>query len=223
MIRTVMLAALAAVAFSAQAQTAGDPVKGKQYAETVCIACHGVEGMSAQQPDAYPNGLPYLAGQGADYLAKQLRDFQNGVRTTNPVMAAMAASVPPEDVANVAAWFAAQKHDMSLIPKTPDEAKLAPAPLDEAALERGKQLWRAGDAERGIPACSGCHGQHAEGLPAQYPALAGQFAPYLIHQLQLFASGERTNDPESVMRDIAGRMSENEMKEAIGYAVQQKP
>jgi cytochrome c553 len=218
-----MLAALAAVAFSAQAQNAGDPAKGKTYAETICVACHGLEGMSAQQPEVYPEGLPYLAGQGEDYLAKQLRDFQSGARTTNAVMAGMASTVPPEDVINVAAWYATQKHDTKLLPQTEDETKLALEPLDEAAMARGKQLWRAGDAARGIPACSGCHGQHAEGLPAQYPALAGQYAPYLLHQLKFFASGVRNNDAESVMRDIAGRMSENEMKEAIGYAVQLKP
>ena len=85
-------------------------------------------------------------------------------------------------------------------------------------MARGKQLWRAGDAAKGIPACSGCHGPAGKGLPAQYPRLAGQFPEYTEAQLKSFRSGERANDPERMMREIADKLSDNDIKAVSEYA-----
>ncbi len=95
------LLALSAIAvFSPLAQSA-DIAAGKARAEAVCAACHGAAGVSVS--DAIPN----LAAQRPAYLEGQLKAFKEGNRK-NPLMNAIAAQLSADDIANVAAHFAAQ-------------------------------------------------------------------------------------------------------------------
>jgi cytochrome c553 len=71
---------------------------------------------------------------------------------------------------------------------------------------------------KGIPACAGCHGAAGAGLPAQYPRLAGQHPEYTEAQLKLFRVGDRANDAEKVMRMIAAKMSDADIKAVSEYA-----
>lgn len=80
---------------------AADPAAGKARAEAVCAACHGANGISVS--DTIPN----LAGQKAAYLQNQLRALKEGTRK-NALMNAIAAQLSTDDIANVAAHFAAQ-------------------------------------------------------------------------------------------------------------------
>ncbi|UCV14620.1 c-type cytochrome [Quatrionicoccus australiensis] len=206
MIRTAALAILFATSLianaSEQAKVKADPAKGKVIAETVCVACHGADGNSAVSAN------PILAGQVPEYLAKQLHNFKSvdgkpAVRN-NAIMAGMAAAVPDEEIANVAAWFASQKIK-------PAAAK------DEKLIALGQKIWRQGDFKKGVPACAGCHGPSGAGLPAQYPRLAGQFQEYTEAQLKAFRSEERANDPEKMMRTIAAKLSDPEIKAVAEY------
>jgi cytochrome c553 len=86
--------------FAPMAQAA-DVEAGKAKVATVCAACHGAAGVSVS--DAIPN----LAAQRAGYLEAQLKALKDGTRK-NPIMNAIAAQLNPEDIANVAAYFAAQ-------------------------------------------------------------------------------------------------------------------
>ena len=90
----------AALAVSAQAY-AGDPAAGREKAKA-CAACHGEDGVS-HAPD-----FPKLAGQYNDYLVRALKDYQSGARK-NPIMAAQAANLKPEDIADLAAYFSSQQ------------------------------------------------------------------------------------------------------------------
>lgn len=87
---------------------AADIEAGKARAATVCAACHGANGVSVS--DAIPN----LAAQRAGYIEAQLKAFKEGTRkaagATSPtaIMAAIAAQLSAEDMANVAAYFASQ-------------------------------------------------------------------------------------------------------------------
>jgi cytochrome c553 len=117
----------------------------------------------------------------------------------------MTAPLSDEDMRNVAAWFAQQK-------LKPAAAK------DEAQIALGRKIWRMGDFQKGVPACAGCHGAAGAGLPAQYPRLAGQYAEYTEAQLKSFRQGERTNDPEKMMRTIAAKLSDAEIKAVSEYA-----
>jgi len=80
---------------------AADIDAGKAKVDTVCAACHGASGVSVS--DTIPN----LAAQRAGYLEAQLKALKDGTRK-NPIMNAIAAQLSPEDMANVAAFFAAQ-------------------------------------------------------------------------------------------------------------------
>lgn len=207
MIRTAAMAILFATSFvthaADQASAKADPAKGKLVAESICVACHGLEGNS-MTPDN-----PHLAGQIEQYLYKQLVNFKAAddkpAARDNAIMAGMVAALTDEDMRNVSAWYASQK-------LKPEAAK------DEASIALGKKLWRQGDFKKGIPACAGCHGPAGAGLPAQYPRLAGQFAEYTEIQLKAFRVGERANDPESMMRMIAAKMSDVEIKAVSDYA-----
>ncbi|MBS1158281.1 MAG: Cytochrome c, class [Proteobacteria bacterium] len=207
MIRTAALAILLASSLianaSEEAKVKADPAKGKVIAETVCVACHGADGNSAISAN------PILAGQVEEYIAKQLKNFKSAdgkpaVRN-NPIMAGMAAAVPDEEIPNVAAWFASQK------------IKPAAAKDDKLAAE-GQKIWRQGNFKKGTPACAGCHGPAGAGLPAQYPRLAGQYPEYTELQLKAFRAEERGNDAEKVMRTIAAKLSDAEIKAVAEYA-----
>ena len=119
-------------------------------------------------------------------------------------MAGMASMLSPEDMSAIALYFSKQKIKPS-------------AATDPKLVEVGKQLLRKGDFERGIPACAGCHGPTGAGLPSQYPRLAGQYAEYTVQQLKNFRADERSNDPERMMRTIADKMSDRQIKAVADY------
>jgi cytochrome c553 len=175
----------------------GDAAKARPIADSVCAACHGADGNSPIPAN------PSLAGQHPRYLYKQLTDFKAG-RRKNAVMSAMVVNLSDDDLRNLAAYFAAQK-------PTPGTAK------DRALVAAGQRLYRGGNSETGVPACSGCHSPNGAGIPAQYPRLAGQHGDYTVSQLQSFRSGDRDNDPNAMMRMIAGRLSDKDMAAVAQY------
>jgi cytochrome c553 len=185
-----------ALGLTGTAMAAGDIKAGKSKS-TACAACHGVDGNSPS--DMFPK----IAGQGEAYIAKQLADFKSGARE-NAVMAPMVAPLSEQDMADLAAYYASQK--------------VAPGAVSEDALNAGKTLYRAGNKLSGVPACMACHGPNGNGVPAaKWPALSGQYPAYVEAQLKAFAAGERSNDPNSMMRDIASKMTAEEMKAVSSY------
>ena len=180
-----------------------DPAKGQAIANQVCIACHSADGNSVAPAN------PKIAGQFPEYLHKQLVNFktQDGKKAEreNPVMSGIVAPLSADDLKNLAAYYASQK-------LKPAAAK------DKALAAAGQKLWRGGNASTGVPACSGCHGPDGSGIPAQYPRIAGQYAEYIEAQLKLFQGGQRANDQNGMMRGVAARMTEKEMKAVAEYA-----
>lgn len=197
---TVLLvsAAFACTAWAEQPVVAtGDAGKGQPIAASVCAACHGADGNSPIPTN------PNLAGQHAHYLYKQLTDYKSGKRK-NPIMSGMVANLSDDDMRNLAAYFAQQK-------ATPGAAR------DRDLVMIGQQLYRGGDSAAGVPACAACHAPNGGGIPIQFPRLSGQHGEYTLAQLQLFRSGERANDSNSVMRTIAGRMSDKAIAALAEY------
>lgn len=182
----------------ADLQADADAAAGRDKAQA-CAACHGQEGIS-------PSGtFPNLAGQQASYLAKQIMDIRDGNRQVAQ-MAGQVDNFSDQDAWDVAKYFAEM------------DPALGQAEDDEALIERGRELYRAGDMAKGIPACSACHSPSGEGIgSAVYPALSGQKHDYVVSTLQDFAAGERANDPGAVMRDIAAKMSDDDMAAVANY------
>lgn len=182
---------LAAVSCSA-AQAAG----AEHLVKTVCVACHGEQGNSVVA------AFPKLAGLQAEYLAKQLQDYLSGKRK-NEAMAPALASLESKEVAELAAYYAAQK--------------TAPGKVEDPALAAaGKKLYEDGNTETGVPACMGCHQPLGEGN-ARFPRLAAQHPAYTLKQMADFKSGARANDKGKVMRAVAERLTEQEMKAVSEY------
>lgn len=186
----------------AQEHAKADIAKGKQIAGTVCAACHAADGNSTSP--AYPK----LAGQIPEYLVKQLHDFKAShgkpAKRTNAIMNGMVASLSDADIRDVAAYFASQK--------------IKPAgATDEKLAAQGQALYRGGDAATGVPACASCHGPGGTGIPTEFPRLGGQIPQYVESQLEAFKSGKRANDPNSMMRDIASRLSDEQIKAVAQY------
>jgi len=76
-------------------------VEGKKKAR-LCTSCHGPLGIS--RVPSYPN----LAGQKAEYLAKQLRDYKTGKRQ-DPQMSRLARSLSEQEINELSLWFASLK------------------------------------------------------------------------------------------------------------------
>jgi len=191
------------LAFSAAPAVAQDAAKAQGIAAQVCAACHAADGNSIGPAN------PKLAGQFPEYLHKQLVDFkaQGGKKPAreNPVMNGMVANLSAADMQNLAAYFSGQK--------------LKPAAATDKDLATlGQKVWRGGNAQTGVPACAGCHGPTGAGIPAEFPRVAGQYAEYVATQLRSFKDGARANDPNGMMRGVAGRMSEREIKAVAEYA-----
>ena len=163
---------------------------------TICAACHGPDGNSVA-----PN-FPKLAGQQSAYLEKQLSEFLSGKRK-NDAMAAFLPNIKKDDVPGLASYFA--------------NKKTAPGTVADPALaDAGKKIYLDGNTDSGLPACQGCHLPTGEGND-RFPRLAGQHQTYVLQQLADFKNGVRSNDKGKIMRAVAERMSEQEMKAVSEY------
>ena len=198
----------AITAFGAQASGAakaapqGDAARGQAIVSTVCVACHGPDGNSPLAAN------PKLAGQHPEYLLKQMKNFKSAdgkpPERVNAIMNGMIAAYDEGQMRDLAAYFAAQT-------RKDETAK------NRETIELGQKLYRGGDQAKGLPACAGCHGPTGAGMPAQYPRIGGQFAEYTEAQLKGFRDGARANDPNKMMRMVAIKMTDVEIKAVSDY------
>ena len=100
----------------------------------------------------------------------------------------------------------------------PAEAAAAAAAASAETFAITPELVSAGEALYATQ-CIACHGPTGRGNPASVvPSVRGQYAVYNAVQLRAYASGERATDgPTRVMRDIASRLSEEEILAVASY------
>jgi cytochrome c553 len=198
--KNLILAGLVAVSglIMAGSALAGDAVAGKAKS-AACGGCHGFDGNS---PIAM---YPKLAGQNEAYITKQVKDFKADSARKNEIMKGMVAALSDEDAADIGAYFQAQ---------TLKDA----APFDESKLTVGREIYKGGDLQKGIPACQACHGPKGSGTAGiGYPQLGGQYVDYTLAQLKAFKNGSRTNDDKELMRSVIAKMSEEDMVAVANY------
>lgn len=192
----LLISLLVSIGITGFAHAAGDANQGKTKT-AVCAACHGADGNSVVA------NFPKLAGQNEKYLMKQMKDIKSGARPV-PEMTGLLDNLSDQDLADISAYFAKQNTSLGQVPKD--------------ALEAGQKLYRAGIAAKGVAACTACHAPTGTGIAsAGYPALSGQHPAYIEKQLMAFRKGDRANDPGSMMRDIAAKMSDAEIKAVAAY------
>ena len=191
------LACVAVLGWSGSAIAAGNKEAGQAKSAT-CVACHGMDGNSAN-PE-WPN----LAGQHASYIAKQIKHFKVGERS-NALMAPMAMTLQDQDVEDLAAYYS------STTPRPTGET-------EPSKVRLGERIYRGGNPASGVPACAGCHGPAGAGNPgAAYPRIGGQHAVYAAAQLRAYKSSARTTDPNTMMRTVAAKLSEEEIDAVASY------
>lgn len=213
MMRSLGLLCVAALVAPLAHAAGSAPITGSAEAgamkAAICAACHGPNGNSTNPM------WPVLAGQNAAYLTAQLTYFHDMTRIDpTGVMPPQAAKLSPQDIADLAAYFASQ---------VPNGLE-----ADPSYWQTGEKLYRAGDPERGIPACMACHGPVGRGVPAAgFPQLRAQQAIYLIAQLNQYASDTRyTRDSkgqsngglyDQIMHTIASRLTPQDMRDLASY------
>jgi cytochrome c553 len=174
----------------------GDAGAG-QAKSALCGSCHGVDGNSPLAMN------PKLAGQNARYMVKQLQDFKSGARA-GAIMASMVLSLSDQDMEDIAAWYSSQQPTIQ--------------GADPELIELAERLYRAGNSEIAVAACSACHSPTGKGnAPAGFPSLSGQHAEYTLQQLKDFRSGVRQNDGGEMMRTVVERLTDKELEALASY------
>ena len=190
------LSLVATLGCSANAFAAGS-VEAGQAKSATCMACHGMDGNSLS-PE-WPN----LASQHPAYIERQIKAFKSGERQ-NDLMSPMAMIVTDEDAADLAAYFSSQK--------------VRGGETDPAKLALGERVYRAGNVQKGVMACAGCHGPTGLGNPlAGYALIQGQHSVYVANQLRAYKAGTRTTDPNQMMRNMAAQLSDEEIEAVAAY------
>jgi cytochrome c553 len=154
-----------------------------------CSMCHGARGLSqANTPD--------LAGQYDSAVYKQLEDFRSGARV-NAVMSPQVADMSEQDMRELTDFYA-------YLPRPPWPGN-RPIP----------RIVESGAPMRGIAPCGACHGEIAHKLGT--PRLEGEPIAYIRAQLIDFMTGERHNDINGIMRNIARAMTPQEIDASAQY------
>jgi len=176
---------------SSQVFASADPAIGKTKA-IICFGCHGVDGNNNN------SDYPILAGQGADYLSKQLFDFKTGARKEEH-MSSMVEAISKSDIPHIAAYFSGHQRKVII--------------QSNSINGIGRVIFLKGITSKKITACSQCHGADGQGnVQLLFPSIAGQHTAYLIKILKEFRSGTRHNDSQQLMRNIAKNLSDQEIK-----------
>lgn len=179
----------------------GDPTAGKAKTQA-CASCHGDTGNSPIEMATNPK----LAGQHEKYLVKQLLEFRKGATGPRPngIMLGFVQNLSDQDIHDIAAFYAAEAPTLGSVPV--------------AFLPLGQQIYRGGILKTGVPACGACHGANGDGNALMSaPALSGQHPEYIVAQMQAFKTNGRKNDPNGMMRDIAKKMTDEEIQAVAQY------
>lgn len=182
----------------------GDADAGQGLA-TTCQACHGQGG--ASQMSQWPN----LAGQHYRYLRSQLEMIKSRVRDV-PTMYGQLDNLDEQQLMDLAAYFSAQD---PVVRQAKDDPEL---------LELGQRIYMGGLADKGVAACSGCHGPAGQGnAAAGYPWLSGQQVEYTTTTLKAYRDGSRYADDKEagtyaqIMYSIAENLSDREIEALANY------
>jgi cytochrome c553 len=151
--------------------------------------------------------FPRLAGQRPTYLFAALQAFARGERHSG-IMEPIAADLSLVEMRELALYYGNQT------------APLPPPPHQETslAIERGKAIASRGIPSQRIPSCVDCHGPGAIRRNPVYPELTGQYANYLVLQLELFKQGHRGGTAYAhIMHEVADELTPEQMRNVALY------
>ncbi len=189
------LLALLATAGLIPGASAADLTRAVEIVEGKCFICHGADGESSSPV------FPRLAGQHANYVARQLADYKSGKRK-NDTMQAMVSDLSADDFRLLGMYFESKPSRTHAV-------------ADPELAQVGRFVYNRGNPFSGVAACADCHGAAGHGTD-KLPRLGGQHAAYVENQLKAFSKRERTND-NAVMHTIASKLTELELKAVASY------
>jgi cytochrome c553 len=182
-----------------------EPLRVPSVVTANCAACHGRHGRG-RGTGAFPN----LAGQRPEYLLGALRAYARGERYSG-IMQPIAAGLSDTEWREIADYYAQLP-----IGPTPQVSSV-PA---TGARERGRKIAEHGIPGSGIPSCVECHGPGQHRRNPAYPILSGQYAEFLVLQLELFREHRRGGSPYAqIMHHVASRLSAQQARDvAVFYS-----
>ncbi len=193
----VLTALLAAISMAFVGVRAGGATGEPPIVAHVCASCHGRQGNSNDP------GVPSLAGQGREYLHKQLLAFK--LQRRLGVMSGIALGLDTTEIDQAATYYSQQ------IPRW------IPSGSSTPTSDHGRTIYNDGIAANHVPACASCHALDGGGLLPAFPRLAGQHAPYLVDQLRAFRSDSRLSNPDATMRKVAAKLSDDDIRAVADY------
>jgi cytochrome c553 len=202
---------LTLLACSAAAQAPNSPTSAASPAATprarfednmaertrACTACHGDQGRAG--PDGY---YPRLAGKPAGYLHNQLRNFAQG-RRHYELMTRLIDPLSDDYLGEMARYFSGLQ--------LPYPQPNANNTISVERLAKGQQLVTQGDAARGLPACTQCHGTRLTGVQPNVPGLLGLPLDYLNAQLGAWQTGQRKAHVPDCMAEVVRRIPSEDL------------
>lgn len=172
---------------------------------TNCARCHGVDGLGRGS-----GAFPTLAGQQAAYLDLSLQAYAKGERHSG-IMGPIAAALSFEQMKDLARHYSGM----------PNRSPSHTVPEAASEIERGRVIAQQGIPTQRVPACIACHGPGDITRNPIYPTLTGQYADYLVLQLELFKNENRGGTAYAhLMRIVATRLTPEQIRSvALYYAL----
>lgn len=175
--------------------------RGNEEGALACSKCHGLS-----DTEHTPAGYARINGLSLTYLEKQVKDFNKGTRQSDVMHMNAMALVNSEEMHAVLSFYSSLK-------------KVEVASEVEAAdyNNQADVLAKNGDWSKGIPACNQCHGPNGYGVGDIFPTIAEQDSQYIQEQLKAFKLGNRYNDPQDLMSNVATRLDDKQIREIAEY------
>ncbi len=199
---TALTLAVASVTFlctvPASAQQAASKGEAGRAKISMCLGCHSIVGYQSSFPEVYK--VPKISGQSAEYIVAALTAYKKGERKF-PTMQGIAETLSDQDMADVAAYYAAQGRQGE-----PDKTVREPDAKTAALLQKG--------------ACVSCHGQNfSTPVAPNYPKIAGQYSDYLFVSLKAYKTENNAyvGRSNAIMGAIAKQFSNDELKTLAKY------
>ncbi len=139
------------------------PMASAAMLATHCTGCHGEDGASLGPAS------PSIGGLDKDYFIKTMRAFKNGKRHAT-VMGRIAKGYTDDEIKAMAGYFASKKW----VPQA--------QATDAARVAQGRILHQKH--------CDKCHEDTSRATDEGGTILAGQWMPYLLSQIEDYASGK---------------------------------
>jgi cytochrome c553 len=107
--------------------------------------------------------------------------------------------------------------------RSPPARVFTPPEDVHAAESMGREIGTAGVPEKGVPACETCHAHAVRKAGAAYPDISGQYADYIVDQLNRFRDGRRRGADSQIMRTIASALTAEQSRAVALYYSLQPP